>query len=220
MANRDPICARYFNQADISITWDSSIGSEQLEWDAVTIAKLTGAPDGSNILIRRGVGSVDCFVLTVKNDAIFKYPSEYILFGESPAGRPQLLMESIYVRPELRRMGVGVRSAMISLLAAKMLDFATVKLLAAGSAANRRMFVGYHVWPQLGFDAPLPVENSRALPPSLAGAVCLSDLMVSEEGRRWWYDHGSAIEVEFELADGSASWKLFSCYAKRKGVCL
>lgn len=222
MSLRDQTTAQYFNQTGISVDLDISVAGDDFSWlsDVGTLARLTGAADNSRILACRDRSQVGSIILTVTNASVFKYPSEYVLFNDADSGELKLLLESMYLREELQRAGIGPRSVMISLLAAKDLGLDGVALLAAGSAAKRSIFVGYYVWPIIGFDAPVPLEKIKLLPDSLAGVTRLSDLAKSEEGRRWWYDNGSPMEVDFDLADGSVSWQLFHSYAKRKGICL
>lgn len=107
---------------------------------------------------------------------------------------------------------------MMSIRQAKELGFHSVTLFAAGSAANRGMFFGYHVWPTFGFDAPLPGQIVGKLPQELQGCVLLSDIMRTDEGPDWWYDNGVGLELSFELEDGSVSWKLLNEYAEAKGI--
>jgi GNAT superfamily N-acetyltransferase len=221
MNSRDQPSARYFNQARITLRLDASVDDEQFDLmnDVEMLARLTGAPDNSEIHVSRGFAAVDSLILRVRNASIFQYPSEYALFNEDEGGRValKLLVDSIYVRKELQGTGIGTRSVMISLAEAKALKLHSVALEAAGSSKNRTFF-GYQVWPSMGFDAPLSTEKTRLLPVPLADAKFLSDLMQSEEGEQWWYDNGGSLEVEFDLRDNSISWQLLNSYARRKGI--
>jgi GNAT superfamily N-acetyltransferase len=154
----------------------------------------------------------------VHNLAVFRYPSEYVLFNDGERLGLTMRVDSIYVRETLQGKGIGPRSVMLSLREAKALNFGFVSLEAAGSATNRSMFFGYHVWPSMGFDAILPTEKKRLLPAGLAHAERLSDLMLTEEGVEWWYARGGPIELDFDLADDSISWQLCRRYAEMKGI--
>ena len=220
MSPRDPTSARYFNQAGIKLRWDANVDAAgfDLANNAALLARLTGAPDYSTIHISR-LAAGDGLILRVSNAAVFQYPSEYALATAARQGT-RLLIDSIYVRKELQGLGVGTRSVVISLTEAKTLGCRSVALTAAGSARNRQLFFGYHVWPVMGFDALLPAEKKLLLPPSLAEVARLSGLMQSEAGRRWWYDNGIALDLEFDLVDASISWQLLDRYVKRKGICV
>lgn len=89
---------------------------------------------------------------------------------------------------------------------------------AAGSATNRGMFFGYHVWPALGFDAPLTGQILGRLPQELQECVRLSDLMRTDDGSDWWYDNGITMHLSFDLQDSSVSWQLLNEYAKARGI--
>lgn len=220
MADRDLVSARYFNQSNITLQLGAGVdpglfGADE-DGNAI-LARLTGAPDGSRIVMDR-LPNIDAFLLRVHNTSVFQYPSEYALFNEERGMGLRMRMDSMYMRKELRGNGIGPRSVMLSLREAKALGFVSVSLEAAGSAGNRSTFYGYHVWPIMGFDASLPTEIKQRLPHGLAHAERLSDLMLIAEGVEWWYGNGAAMEVEFDLADGSISWQLYRRYAELKGI--
>ncbi len=77
--------------------------------------------------------------------------------------------------------------------------------------------VGYMVWPLLGFDGILPHDILGKLPPALSGASSLSNLIETEEGRKWWLEHGDSIAVSFDLAPHSRAVRWLSDYLRRKG---
>lgn len=221
MHNRDLISQKFFNQADITLKVGPSIDDDEFDvFNSVELlARLTGAPDGSCITVSRGVGDADTFNLQVKN-ALFKYPSEYFIINSGGELIFELAVDSIYVREEFQDQGIGVRSVVLSIREAKKLGFHSVTLFAAGSAINRAMFFGYHVWPTLGFDALLPAQTLRKLPQGLQDCVLLSDLVRTEEGRVWWYDNGIELELSFDLEDDSVSWELLNDYVEAKGISL
>lgn len=219
MDNRDLISQKFFNQQNITLEIGPSIDDDEFDVfnNLDLLARLSGAPDGSDILVSRGTGGADTFNLQVKN-ALFKYPSEYFIINIGGELSFELAIDSIYVREEFQAQGIGVRSVMMSIRQAKELGFRYVTLFAAGSAAHRGMFFGYHVWPTLGFDAPLPSKIVGKLPQQLQGCVFLSDLMGTDEGADWWYDNGVEIELSFGLEDDSVSWKLLNEYAEARGI--
>lgn len=219
MDTRDLISQKYFNQAGITLEVESSIDEE--EFDVFNslhlLARLTGAPDGSNITASRGAGCEDFLSLQVKN-YLFKYPSKYIIVNTEKGLGLELEVDSICVREEFQDQGIGARSVILSIQQAKELGFRAVALFAAGNAISRGTFFGYHVWPTLGFDGPLPGHILSKLPQGLQGSMLLSDLMQTSEGIRWWYDNGVGLALEFALGDNSISWELLSKYIEAKGI--
>lgn len=217
--DRDQISRQFFNQEDIELIVDPSVNDD--EFDVLNneriLARLCGAPDGSQILVSRGSGGKDTFNLKVKNP-LFLYPSEYFIINNGGELSFELAVDSIYVRKEFQDQGIGVRSLMLSIRQAKELGFNAVTLEAAGSAANRNMFFGYHVWPSLGFDAELPTQILERLPLDLQAGTRLSDLMQSVKGDDWWYDNGISLHLSFELRDDSVSWHLLKEYADGKEI--
>lgn len=216
---RDHVFQKFFNVRNMMLEIGPSIDEDEFDIfnSLELLAKLTGAPDGSRIVVSRGSGGQDTFNLKVEN-ALFKYPSEYFIINTGEGLGLQLEVDSIYVREEFQDQGIGVRSVMLSILQAKELGFASVTLFAAGSAARRDMFFGYHVWPTMGFDAMLPSSLLRKLPQHFHGCLRLSDLIRKDEGEDWWYDNGVPLELVFELDDDSVSWRLLSEYAEARGI--
>ncbi len=220
MAQRDPTTDQYFNQINITLEVDADIDDDEFDLynNLDTLARLTGAPDGSTILVSRRTGGEDGFHLKVTHAGVFQYPSEFMLFNDGDTLSLMLWVDSIYVQEALQGMGIGTRSVMISLNEAKTIGVQKVALCAAGSAVNQTMFWGFHVWPSMGFDAELPLAIKADLPEELVHAEYLSDLMLSDVGERWWYHHGVSIDVEFDLSDQSVSWDLLKRYADAKGI--
>lgn len=218
---RDPISDKFFNQRDIKLVVTGSVDDDEFDlFNSLNLlARLSGAPDGSQIAVSRGVGELDIFILRVKND-LFLYPSEYFIINNGGELSFELAVDSIYVRKEFQDQGIGVRSVMLSIREAKALGFHSVTLEAAGSAADRGLFFGYHVWPSMGFDAPIPHPIMAKLPHELHGCLRLSDMMQTDYGVEWWYDNGVSLELTFELSDDSVSWQLLDVYAQAKGISL
>jgi hypothetical protein len=75
---------------------------------------------------------------------------------------------------------------------------------------------GYYTWPRMGFDGPLPRTVYRQLPTHLRSARSVLDLMDTDSGRQWWREHGTTIDVVFDLASGSRSSRAFQRYLSRR----
>lgn len=92
--------------------------------------------------------------------------------------------------------------------------FRAIETKAAGGPGQE--LVGYYVWPRLGFDGELPAKVRDLLPPELAGAVRVSDLVSTPAGRDWWKANGSSIEVAFDLAPASKGSQVLDAYLAEK----
>jgi len=87
-------------------------------------------------------------------------------------------------------------------------------------------FVGYKVWPRLGYDGPIPVEKT-GLPQKYQEALAQAGheqpwriqqlYALGKDAIDWWDEHGTTFKAEFDLADDSMSMKLFEAYIKKKG---
>jgi len=127
-------------------------------------------------------------------------------------GLPFLENEKNRVREADRGKGLGSEAFAAQVEAASRLGVDRIEAYAAQSAG----FNGYYTWPRLGFDAPLPPSGPGGplpgLPPGLAGARRLSDLMATPEGRAWWKAHGISLDVAFDPRPGGASRLVWDAY--------
>jgi hypothetical protein len=71
---------------------------------------------------------------------------------------------------------------------------------------------GYYTWPRFGFDGPLPPRIHSMLPLGLTSAKSVLDLMDSKQGRQWWQKNGTSVQLVFEMAAQSRSWRVFEQY--------
>jgi hypothetical protein len=115
-----------------------------------------------------------------------------------------------------------------SIDAAEKNGFVAVTTFAVGDADNE--YKGYRLWPQFGFDADLPREFTRRMPPelilkskgieipapgstsipqhlvikSLASQhrdLTIQELLRTREGDRWWDENGDDINLKLDLTD-------------------
>ena len=109
--------------------------------------------------------------------------------------------------------------------------FVAVTTFAVGDANNQ--YKGYRLWPQFGFDADLPRDLSKRVPPEIvlkskgieippAGStsipqhlvikslasqhrdLTIQELISTREGDRWWDENGDDIELKLDLTDKSS----------------
>lgn len=94
------------------------------------------------------------------------------------------------------------------------LGFAEITLFAAGRgfgqvALDEDDLVGYQVWPKFGFDAPLIAADLNR---HARFARCRSVQEVVELDPEWWAANGRGIEMRFDLAPESRSWRVLLNY--------
>ena len=98
------------------------------------------------------------------------------------------------------------------------LGFAEVTLFAAGrgyggAPLEEDDLVGYQVWPKFGFDAPLvPADLNRN--PQLVHCGSVQDVLATDVA--WWEANGRGMEMRFDLARDSRSWRVLLNYLRTK----
>lgn len=133
----------------------------------------------------------------------------------SEEGASLIINESFFLKKDYQNQGIGVRSFAIEAREAQSQGFAKILTEAAGSKDS--FMNGYYTWIRLGFDAEVPLDS---LPLSLSHCRTLLELTSTDEGRRYWYDNGNTLTVEFDLLEGSASWRTLNTYLFEQGVIL
>jgi len=82
-------------------------------------------------------------------------------------------------------------------------------------------YKGYYVWPLLGFDGKIPKDDVSQMPRSIREELedtgggkpyYISELMSFPEGRKYWLEQGSEIELEFPVDSDEVLQK----YVQRK----
>jgi hypothetical protein len=103
-----------------------------------------------------------------------------------------------------------------SLAAAQKLGAVAVQTLAIGSSSRRDKFKGYRLWPQFGFDGPIPPRALSRLEEDVDAAglspeamnkwnsgepLTVQDVIATREGKRWWDENGAATEMRLDFSD-------------------
>lgn len=101
-------------------------------------------------------------------------------------------------------------------MTASQLGIPEIQIVAAGRPDN-----GYYTWPRIGFDSPLS-DAERTVVESYTGRSIKSvaDLMVSEDYRQWWREHGTKRAMNFNLKPDSYSMRTLRSYLSEKGIIL
>lgn len=83
-------------------------------------------------------------------------------------------------------------------------------------AGRNRDENGYYTWPRYGFEGKLPSDVQHDLPGALRHCRTILDLMLCEQGRSWWREHGVKVAVAFHLALRSRSRTVLQRYVREK----
>jgi len=215
MNTRDALTKSCFNKKVTVDTEGRTFAINGLHLSPEDLAGLTGAPDGSHVVVREGANGIS---LKADNLSFFEFPAEYTLTPVVDSGDTLLLDETLMLKtsedvPE----GIGLRIFATQAYTAVRLGIAAIALQAAGSRKSR-IFNGYYTWPRYGFDAPLEGKDLQRIPKELGTPVSVADLMETESGRTWWRENGHENYMEFDLTPGSRSWQTLIAVMKEKGV--
>lgn len=170
-------------------------------------AGLAGAPDDARVEI----GALRGMLYIEMGAPAAGYRAHYYV---RRAGRDIVLINDgfhIYAR-ELRGRGLGLHVFHRQMQNAARLGIRRIETV----AGRRRGENGYYTWPRFGFEAALPADIRRVLPPELENERTVLGLMECERGRRWWREYGETIRVAFDLDCGSRSQKALSRYVRTK----
>lgn len=169
-------------------------------------------------------------IFSSEESNVAAFGHRYFAYGED--GKLEMHNMEFQVLPEFRDRGIGTR------VFSKQVEFCRKHGVARiGTDAMRDEmsddFVGYKVWPRMGFDgivnsrkhhhqAELPQSLLDKLTPeggleqSATDAFRLSHLLKFQEGREWWDEHGHTLPVMFDTSEGSQSNKVLDKYLRRK----
>lgn len=185
-------------------------------------AELVGAPDGSTL--RVATARVDLDGMRESVQILLDHPwlegtaVRYVYRDDG--SRLAMFNDFVFFRPG-SPPGVGTRLLVLQVRKAISLGIEHIATDAAGGPGST--FVGYSVWPRLGFDGPIPPAARAkvdALPEDhpLRTAQTVRDLMARPGGRAWWQANGSEFRAYFDLAEGSVSRRLLAAYTREKGI--
>lgn len=197
------------------------LNGELLDLDEVTIGRLFMIPDGATSWALCTGEKPDAPAgLDIRSTCPFfaedEQNSVVVFRDETDTG---MLMEDLYVRRMMlaesapKRMGTVAFGLMA--VTAYRLGFGRIGLFAAGCGplltTDGYGFIGYHVWPKFGFDAPVEaVELNRDPVEGLAACHSVQDILALAPA--WWASHGTARMMEFDLTAGSRSWSILLHY--------
>ena len=174
-------------------------------------ANLAGAPDDAVVSVAVAARHGRRIIESIAQNSVMRI--EVSLQTRSD-GRPVLVNEQVDVIPVAQRHGVG--TTFVGRQVEQAVRLGIVEIRAYAVRWDQMGNVGYLVWPLLGFDGPFPPGFIDRLPPELAAARQVSDLMKTPEGRVWWIRNGDDINLTFDLSPGSPARRRFRAYLRRK----
>lgn len=191
----------------------------------VEFAQLFSVFDGSRVheQVQRVPGPDDAppgLYYTVANTRLIRHPGKNRLglYTRSDGNGTDLFIDGLHVdRYVLNKRStpptLGTVAFALCAITAHLAGLSHISLVAAGGQGFGRSYVGYKVWPRLGFDAPLwPDEVAPA--PHLADCRSVQDVLAVDAA--WWDNHGSQRVMTFDLNASSISWLKLLAYADRK----
>lgn len=124
-----------------------------------------------------------------------------------------VLLDSIF----LKDTGTGKGTEVIKDIAENAKKQGYSKLTATGAGVKGDHLNGYYTLPRLGFDGPLTSTTAKKAKEAGFNVTTVGELMRSKRGRNWWKENGHAIELEFDLSEGSSSFLTMNDYIREKG---
>jgi hypothetical protein len=133
-------------------------------------------------------------------------------------GKPHLYNSSFFTERSAPK-GLGLDIFSKSVANAKRLGFGKIETMPCRSSGRDGM-VGYAVWPQFGYDAPLNQVYSRVADAArrrFPGVETVRDIFDQPGGQEWWWENGDSIsKATFKLEDNSRNMKALQAYMSKK----
>jgi GNAT superfamily N-acetyltransferase len=191
------------------------------------LVRLVGATPESNVNIKiNSKGQIEFYVRGpgYSTDYSESYPQYEMIRYLYRDAQGQLVMHnaSFMMDDSAQGQGLGTKIFSDEVASLQQLGVSRIDTEAAGSPYN-----GYYTWPRLGYVGPLEefyqddIKQGIAdgeLPKKWAKYTTLQELMSTPEGREWWKDNGSTINLSFDLTPGSLSLKILKAYLKARGI--
>lgn len=227
MDEQDEISRHWFDPGRVQLELVDDVSAA---FDEEALIALSGAPSNSVVTVRKATSqphsgealAPEAIRLEVHHEAAF---SMNRLIQQRTSGEWFIRNTKFRIRHEYSGRRLSARSLLVQARAAQALGFQEIVLDAVGdyTLANLKFredrWVGYWVWPRLGFDADIPASALRCLPERLRGCTRVSELMHTAENQDLWLLHGETLEnAKFDLTGDSLSWQLLAKYAQERNI--
>lgn len=223
-----PIVRSYLTGTGIRFDGTDLVPEDQFElpfgnFSTVEFAHLFSIFDGSRVHQQAAKVAVQDappgLYFTVINNHVIQSPYKNRLGiyadqnGEADIFIDGLHVDHYYLNGHKAPPTLGSIAFALCAITAHLTGLSKVSLVAAGGRGFDSQYVGYKVWPKLGFDAPLePGEFAHV--PHLAH--CGTVQQVLDIDPLWWENHGSQRLMTFDLAAHSTSWQKLLPYVGSK----
>ncbi len=217
----DATTAKWFDDNSVSVFRSPDMQGFMQD---VQIARITGAPRNSQVHI---AADEDAIEFRIVNN-IFAEPMYRYLIQRADGSFRFYLKNAVMVLAEkYTNEGIGTRSVIREIFEAAAwandgIHITHIEVYAAGDYAHflspRLPLRGYYVWPMLGFDADIPQAVHAKLRGKSTKCCKISELIATESGRDDWLLNGQSVNLAFDLALGSTSWRQLLSYMKDKGI--
>lgn len=215
----DAITRKWFDVATVEVVRAPELALWHSDEELI---RLSGAPAGS--CLAATVTSCGAIELVVKNESLLAEPMVRRIVQEADGYAFHIVNAVIAMNASSIGHGIGSRSVYVELFeASRHAHFRRVRALAVGDARSRvgdRPLSGYSLWPRMGFDAdlPEPLKDHAQLPDRHRGDLRLLQLIATAEGAAFWERHGSSLWVEFDLREGSDSWRTLRTFLDERQI--
>lgn len=156
---------------------------------------------------------------TIANSHLIQHPNKNRLgLYATPNGGTDLFIDGLHVdhytlNEHNAPPTLGTISFALCAIMGHLAGLSHISLVAAGGRGFDQRYIGYRVWPRLGFNAPL-TQGEAAQVPHLAHCRTVQDILATDAA--WWDNHGSQRLMTFDLTANSTSWKKLLLYIDRK----
>lgn len=222
MEERDEVSRLWFDASRVKI---DMVDAVSVFFDEEALIALSGAPSDSTVTVTKVVsaaGDFEAIRLHVHHPCVFSMARFIRLTAD---GEWVIENAKFRIRHDYAGRKLAARSLAIQARAAQELGFRRIVLDAIGDHFLAQLrhpedrWIGYWLWPRLGFDAKLPAGAEQRLPYHFQGCQRVSELVSSEEGADAWLLHGeSLLGATFDLTVGSVSWQLLAKYLQQHNI--
>lgn len=178
------------------------------------LARIAGAQNGARVSIRPGFVDGSVGVSIEHPDAVNWVRSVHANSDGTLTVENQLF----FLKPRAQGSGFGLKAFGQQVRDGFASGVRAIHTCAGKGGKGGEKMNGYYTWARMGYDADLEGDFRRKLPPALAGAKRVSDLMATPEGRKHWNDRGYMTSMTFDLSPGSKSIETHNEYLKSKGL--
>lgn len=221
---QDEISLQWFDPRRVRVVFADDVSEF---FDEEALIALSGALSDSTVSVYRVVSGgsnpqFEAIQLRIQHPAVFSM-SRFLRLGVD--GEWYVENAKFRIRHDYSGRRLAARSLVIQARAAQELGFRHIVLDAVGDYNLARLkfqddrWVGYWVWPRLGFDAEVPSSVTRRLSSHLQYCRLVSDLLRIPGGLDEWELYGESLKgAKFDLTAQSVSWQLLAQYTNERNI--